>query len=109
MISGLIKYSQIYVSGPHIENLEYWKKLGANVSIHNGKIAEEVDVIFLAIKPHILPTAIANIYDTVQDCQKVHNKLFVSILAGITLEQLEHVISLLFSCAICNYLLLCRL
>lgn len=65
--------------------------MGANITTDNGKVAEEVDVIFLAIKPHILPTAIANIYDTVSDCQKVHNKLFVSILAGITLSALENV------------------
>lgn len=65
--------------------------MGANISIDNGKVAEMADVIFLAIKPHILPTAIANIYETVSDCQKVHNKLFVSILAGITLEALENV------------------
>lgn len=90
-VIGLIKYSQIYVSGPHLENLEWWKRMGANISIHNGKVAEEVDVIFLAIKPHVLANAIANIYETVSDSQKVHNKLFVSILAGITLEALENV------------------
>lgn len=65
--------------------------MGANITTDNGKVAEEVDVIFLAIKPHILATAIANIYETVSDCQKVHNKLFVSILAGITIQALENV------------------
>lgn len=74
-----------------MENLQWWEKAGANITIHNGKVAEVVDVIFLAIKPHILANAIANIYDTVSDIRKVHNKLFVSILAGITLEALENV------------------
>lgn len=94
--SGLTSYSHIYVSGPHLENLEYWKKLGANISTSNGTVAEAVDVIFLAIKPHILATAIANIYDSVSDCQKVHNKLFVSILAGITIQALENVCFYIF-------------
>lgn len=57
----------------------------------NGEVAKKADVIFLSIKPHILPTAIANIYDTAGDSHLVHNKLFVSILAGVTLEALENV------------------
>lgn len=88
---GLSTYSQIYVSGPHIENLDNWKKLGANISVDNGRVVEQADVIFLATKPHVLPTAIANIYETISDVLKLHNKLFVSILAGITLEALENV------------------
>lgn len=66
--------------------------MGVNAVTENGKVAEEADVIFLAIKPHILPAAVADIYKTMNHPNKVINKLFVSILAGITLESLENVI-----------------
>lgn len=95
MFIGLSSYSQIYVSGPHPENLEDWKKKGAYVTTKNGEVAEEADVIFISVKPHLLPEAIADMYDTLTNLSKVANKLFVSILAGVKLEALENV-SILF-------------
>lgn len=86
-----MSYSNIYVSGPHIEHLELWEKNGANITVENGRVAEEADIIFIAVKPHILPAAFANIYQTISTPDKVVNKLFVSILAGIKLESLEKV------------------
>lgn len=71
--------------------------MGVNAVTENGKVAEEADVIFLAIKPHILPAAVADIYKTMNHPNKVINKLFVSILAGITLESLENVRLEIFS------------
>lgn len=86
-----MNYKQLYISGPQLESLEHFKLLGANVTTNNGAIVEECDVIFLSVKPHILPTAVANIYDTLK--RPVKTKLFVSILAGVTLESLENVFS----------------
>ncbi|KAJ8967124.1 hypothetical protein NQ314_003076 [Rhamnusium bicolor] len=96
---GLIKYSQVYVSGPHIENLISWKEKGANVSTENGRVVVESDVIFLAVKPHILPSAIVNMYDTLPQTP-LKSKLFVSILAGIPMQQLENVLCRLEGCRI---------
>lgn len=86
-----VRYSQVYVSGPHEDKLLSWKKNGAHISTDNGKIAEEADIIFLAIKPHILAAAVANIYDTINTPNKAANKLYISILAGVKLESLEKV------------------
>lgn len=85
---GLVVFKQIYVSGPNIENLTWWVEKGANVYTQNGRVVEHADVIFLAMKPHILPSAIANVHETLN--LPVKSKLFVSILAGVTLEQLEN-------------------
>lgn len=89
-LSGLITYSQVYVSSPRIEKLNSWAVKGANVSTNNGEVAEMADIIFLSVKPHCLAPAIAGIYDSGR-AHKVINKLFVSILAGVTLESLENV------------------
>ncbi|XP_018327560.1 pyrroline-5-carboxylate reductase 3 [Agrilus planipennis] len=86
---GLVDYSQIYVSGPHEKSLVYWRAQGAKTTHQNGKLAEEVDVIFLCVKPHVLPEAIADIYKT-SSPYRIVGKLFISILAGVTIAALEN-------------------
>lgn len=80
------------MSAPTVETVTYWKKIGVNAFHDNGTVAEESDIIFLAIKPAILPAAVADIYKTIKNPLKVKNKLFVSILAGIKIDSLENVI-----------------
>ncbi|XP_023019575.1 pyrroline 5-carboyxlate reductase [Leptinotarsa decemlineata] len=89
---GLLKYDQVYVSGPNLNNLSVWKEKGAQIFTENGKVVEHADVIFLAVKPHILPTAIANMFDTLNE-NSLNSKLFISILAGTPIEKLENVLS----------------
>lgn len=89
-ILGLIDYSQVYVASPYPKNLDSWKALGANVSTENSVVAKESDVIFLAVKPHILKEALHNISKS-SLAPQIINKLFVSILAGITTKDLEEV------------------
>ncbi|CAH1994108.1 unnamed protein product [Acanthoscelides obtectus] len=88
---GLVEYSQIYVSGPNMTNLVTWRDKGAHVYIQNGAIVEECDVIFISVKPHMLADAIANMYDTLKT-PNPRSKLFVSILAGVTIKQLQNVL-----------------
>ncbi|KAJ8984254.1 hypothetical protein NQ317_007486 [Molorchus minor] len=85
---GLVDYSQVYVSSPYIKNLDSWKDLGANVSTDNSIVAKEADIIFLAVKPHILQEALSQIMAS-PNATKIKNKLFISILAGITIADLE--------------------
>lgn len=88
---GLIDYSQVYVASPYPKNLNAWKELGANVSTDNSIVAKESDVIFLAVKPHILKGALQEILKSNLSSQ-ISNKLFVSILAGITISDLEEML-----------------
>lgn len=87
---GLINYSQVYVSSPYIKNLDAWKEMGANVFTDNSIVAKEADVIFLAVKPHILTEALKQIFSS-EHAKDVKNKLFISILAGVTTSDLEEV------------------
>lgn len=88
--TGLIDYSQVYVSSPYINNLDVWKVLGANTTTNNTEVAKNSDVIFLAVKPHLLNEVLDKL---IKDSKTtpISNKLFVSILAGISLEDLEKV------------------
>ncbi|CAG9769554.1 unnamed protein product [Ceutorhynchus assimilis] len=89
---GLIDYSQVYVSSPYPKNLDEWKGLGANVSTQNAVVAQQADIIFLAVKPHILKEAIKTISAS-PSVSQIKDKLFVSILAGITTNDLETMLS----------------
>lgn len=35
---GIIKPSQVLVAGPHIENLEKWRQIGAATTEENGEV-----------------------------------------------------------------------
>lgn len=50
---------------------------------------EHSDIVFIAVKPHILDAAVENMKATLS--QAISTKLFVSVLAGTTLEVLEQV------------------
>lgn len=67
-----------------------WKELGAHTSTDNSLVAKEADVIFLAVKPHILTEALKQI-ESSPIASQIKNKLFISILAGITIKDLEEV------------------
>ncbi|XP_044257973.1 pyrroline-5-carboxylate reductase-like [Tribolium madens] len=85
---GLINYSQVYVSSPYIKNLNVWKELGANITTDNTEVAQKSDIVFLAVKPHMLSEILDKIIKDAT-ASPISNKLFVSILAGITLRELE--------------------
>ncbi|KAK9891727.1 hypothetical protein WA026_016523 [Henosepilachna vigintioctopunctata] len=85
---NIIDFSQVYVSSPYRANLNIWKEKGANISIHNYEVARNADVIFLAVKPHFLKNALDGILEN-NNVDDIKNKLFISILAGYTLEDLE--------------------
>ncbi|CAG9857268.1 unnamed protein product [Phyllotreta striolata] len=88
---GLIDYSQVYVSSPFIKNLDSWKALGANVFTNNALVVEQSDVIFLAVKPHVFCQAIEQI-ESNSDKNSTKNKLFISIIAGLTTNNVEKVL-----------------
>lgn len=87
---GLISYSQVYVSSPYPKYLADWKRRGANVFTDNAEVAVNADIIFLAVKPVIFPTVMDTLLKS-EKCSMIKNKLFVSILAGIKIQDLERV------------------
>ncbi len=56
---------------------------GSQVAADNQAVVDKADVVVLAVKPQHLAEALANVNVKKRDC------LFVSIVAGVTLAQLE--------------------
>ncbi|KAK9886253.1 hypothetical protein WA026_015766 [Henosepilachna vigintioctopunctata] len=86
---GLVNTNQIYVSGPRIENLNYFKDKGCTITISNGAVVDSCHIIFLSVKPHLLHLVANQINE--ESKEKWDDKVFVSILAGITIENIESV------------------
>lgn len=86
---GIVKPNQLTVSGPHLENLERWRVLGTNVTDDNGKVVSKCDIIFICVKPHLLQICGSQVESTIEPGALDKDRLFVSVLAGIELDQLE--------------------
>lgn len=73
-----------------MKNLDAWKVWGANVTTDNFEVVKKSDIIFLAVKPVIFRDVLSELCQR-SDAANVSDKLFVSILAGISISQLEEV------------------
>lgn len=85
------------VSGPNLNNLEKWRVLGANITEDNGVVVTKCDIIFICVKPHLLQLCAQQVEGGIDRIVCDKDKLFVSVLAGISLDQLELVNTTLFS------------
>lgn len=94
---GIVKSTQVTVAGPNIENLEKWRNLGASLTEDNGEAVNKSDIVFICVKPHMLLTCAAQVDATLSPTSKEKDKVFVSVLAGVTLEQLESAFSFMNS------------
>ncbi|XP_057653197.1 pyrroline-5-carboxylate reductase 3 [Diorhabda carinulata] len=88
--NGLVTFDQIYVSGPRLKHLGWWIGQGCNTYQENEKVVSEADIIFICVKPHILQTVTSELKSTFSRNKEVlPSKLYVSVLAGISLETLN--------------------
>ncbi|XP_068624662.1 pyrroline-5-carboxylate reductase 3 [Battus philenor] len=87
--------SKIWVSGPHIHNLKHWQELGTNVTTKNGEVICNCDIVFLGVKPGVLTDAINDcVLSLPANCPR-NRVLFVSMLAGVSIEKLNEALKVL--------------
>jgi len=81
--SGLVKPANIIASAKTDVKLNTaWKELGTRTTLVNKEVALTSDIIFLCVKPHILPGVLEHDLCGIDDL----SKLYVSVAAGVTLE-----------------------
>lgn len=71
------------------KTLGFWSDLGAHATLKNGEVIDNCDIIFLAMKPHILDDALEGVSTTM--LKRPDDKLFVSVLVGVSLDTLYNV------------------
>jgi len=85
----ILNPTNIWVSGRTNKTHSFWNNLGVHTTLKNNEVMSNCDIIFLAVKPHILDDALSSIIES--QTEKFKNKLFISVLAGISLNILHDV------------------
>lgn len=81
---GVVKPHKIMASDTVPQMLDCIKEQGVRISRSNLEIVENSDLIIIAVKPHVVSPILQEVSSKV-----THEKLFLSIAAGVTLETLE--------------------
>lgn len=84
VLSGDLPTANVTVSAPSPRNFECFQELGVAVTHSNADLVQSSDVVFIAVKPHLVPTVLSEISEHVT---KKH--IIVSVAAGVTIETLE--------------------
>lgn len=82
----LIPATDIFVHDPDVAGMERLKaSLGVNISKDNAALASSVDVIVIAVKPHIVPIVLKQIAPVIN----ISQHLVVSVAAGVKIESIS--------------------
>ncbi|MBU3844038.1 MAG: pyrroline-5-carboxylate reductase [Candidatus Anaerobiospirillum pullicola] len=91
IFNGIVKtrphQDEITVSGPHLEKLQHFKDDGATITTSNVTSLQNADVVFLGVKPQMMPEVLDEIK---QSGVPYEDKLFISMAAGWRLVAFEH-------------------
>ncbi|XP_078087417.1 pyrroline-5-carboxylate reductase 3 [Mustelus asterias] len=84
LMSGNVKPEKIIASAPSNNNLYKFKEAGMKTTHCNTSVVENCNILFLSVKPHILPEALRDISPFVRP-----EHIIVSVAAGVTIKTLE--------------------
>ncbi|XP_067087753.1 pyrroline-5-carboxylate reductase 1a [Osmerus mordax] len=84
--AGVIAGNRIIASSPDTDlpTVAGLRKLGVNLTMSNKEVVNKSDVLFLAVKPHIIPFVLDEIGPDIED-----RHLIVSCAAGVTISSIE--------------------
>uniref|UniRef100_A0AAZ3SSN1 Pyrroline-5-carboxylate reductase n=1 Tax=Oncorhynchus tshawytscha TaxID=74940 RepID=A0AAZ3SSN1_ONCTS len=86
--AGVIATQRIIASSPDTDlpTVAGLRKMGAILTTSNKEVVNKSDVLFLAVKPHIIPFVLDEIGPDIED-----RHLIVSCAAGVTISSIEKV------------------
>ncbi|XP_023555086.1 pyrroline-5-carboxylate reductase 1, mitochondrial isoform X3 [Octodon degus] len=84
--AGVLAAHKIMASSPDMDlaTVSALRKIGVNLTPHNKETVQHSDVLFLAVKPHIIPFILDEIGAHIND-----RHLVVSCAAGVTINSIE--------------------
>nr|XP_057929521.1 pyrroline-5-carboxylate reductase 3 [Doryrhamphus excisus]XP_057929522.1 pyrroline-5-carboxylate reductase 3 [Doryrhamphus excisus] len=89
ILSGNIRPENVKVSAPSLRNLGRFQELNITTTHSNTEVVCGSDIIFLAVKPHVVPLVVHEISPHV-----THGHMIVSVAAGVTVATLEELLPL---------------
>lgn len=72
-----------------MKHLEGWRQIGAHVTDKNGFVVTKCDIIFICVKPHLMYQCAQQIESGIEPIVFDGDKLFLSVMTGVRLDQLE--------------------
>ncbi|KAE8294601.1 Pyrroline-5-carboxylate reductase 3 [Larimichthys crocea] len=87
ILSGNVLPVNVKVSAPSSKNLGRFQELGISVTHSNVEVVCGSDVVFVAVKPHLVPLVLNEISQHVTD-----RHIIVSVAAGVTLSTVEELL-----------------
>ncbi|XP_019740986.1 pyrroline-5-carboxylate reductase 3 isoform X1 [Hippocampus comes] len=87
ILSGNVPPTNVKVSAPSLRNLGRFQELNISTTHSNTEVVCSCDVLFVAVKPHLVPTVLSEISHHVTDRHTI-----VSVAAGVTLATLEELL-----------------
>ncbi|XP_074524536.1 pyrroline-5-carboxylate reductase 3 isoform X1 [Halichoeres trimaculatus] len=87
ILSGNVLPANVRVSAPSSRNLGRFQELGIPVTHSNVEVVCGSDVVFVAVKPHLVPLVLSEVSQYITD-----RHVIVSVAAGVTLATLEEIL-----------------
>ncbi|XP_013873364.1 pyrroline-5-carboxylate reductase 3 [Austrofundulus limnaeus] len=87
ILPGKVLPENVTVSAPSSRNLERFQELGIAVTHSNEEVVCGSQVVFVAVKPHLVPSVLSEVCRHVTD-----GHVIVSVAAGVTLATLEELL-----------------
>jgi len=84
--SGLLSADSLSVFDPNTDICDSLRAKGLRIALNNSQLAQECDIVFLAVKPQIVSLVLPEL------CGKLDGKCLVSIAAGVSVESLRSVL-----------------
>ncbi|PNJ87303.1 PYCR1 isoform 7, partial [Pongo abelii] len=88
--AGVLAAHKITASSPDMDlaTVSALRKMGVKLTPHNKETVQHSDVLFLAVKPHIIPFILDEIGADIED-----RHIVVSCAAGVTISSIEKKLS----------------
>ncbi|XP_068174974.1 pyrroline-5-carboxylate reductase 3 [Antennarius striatus] len=87
ILCGNVLPGNVIVSAPSSRNLGHFQELGVLVTHSNTEVVCGSDVVFVAVKPHLVPPVLSEISRHVTE-----RHIIVSVAAGVTLSTIEEML-----------------
>uniref|UniRef100_A0A8C3YQ66 Pyrroline-5-carboxylate reductase 1 n=1 Tax=Catagonus wagneri TaxID=51154 RepID=A0A8C3YQ66_9CETA len=84
--AGVLAAHKIMASSPDMDlaTVSALRKMGVSLTPHNKETVQRSDVLFLAVKPHIIPFILDEVAPDIED-----RHIVVSCAAGVTIRSIE--------------------
>lgn len=94
LVTGLLSSgynpTKLHISNPRLEKLLPLEQMGVHLTLDNCKVAKRADVVFIAVKPWVLP----EVCEQIVHCLDLKKQSVCVIVYGVKLEEIRRMLEL---------------